>query len=187
MSLSPASEVARAQRGDDAAAEALVRRVGRIALPLAAAVLRDRDAAGDVGQDVAVEVLRGLGRLRDPARFDAWVRRIAVRHTLRAAKDRRRRAAVEVELGPLETASEPHAADALAERDALRVALGSLPPRQQLALALRYVHGLTDAEIAAALGCRPGTAASLLSRGRELLRRHESLADLAFTPLQGGR
>jgi RNA polymerase sigma-70 factor, ECF subfamily len=186
MTCSPARDVERARQGEAAAADVLVRRVGRISLPLAVAVLRDRDVAGDVAQDVAVEVLRSLSRLRDPERFDAWVRRIAVRRTLHAAKARRRRAALEVELGAFDEPSEEHTADALAERDALRAALASLPPRQRVALALRYVHGLTDAEIAAALGCRPGTAASLLSRGREFLRRHESLADLAVTPIHGG-
>src|SRR5207248_1394906 len=36
---------------------------------------------------------------------------------------------------------------------ALRAALAELPPRQRVALALKYVAGLTDSEIAAALDC----------------------------------
>lgn len=47
--------------------EALARRAGAIALPIAAAALRDRERAADVAQDVVVDVLRGLPRLRDPA------------------------------------------------------------------------------------------------------------------------
>lgn len=39
-----------------------------------------------------------------------------------------------------------------------------------MALVLRYVHDLNDREIAAALGCRRGTANALLSRGRAGLR-----------------
>ena len=42
--------------------------------------------------------------------------------------------------------------------------------RQRAALTLRYVHDLTDAEIARALRCRPGTVRSLLSRGRDAVR-----------------
>jgi len=191
--LSPLTEIERAKAGDTAAAEMLVRRVGRIALPLAVAVLHDRDAAGEVSQDVAVEVLRGLRKLRDPGRFDAWVRRIAVRQTLRAARARRLRRSSEVSLENRGSDREPRvgsepdeAADALALRAALRVALADVPPRQRVALALRYVHDLSEVEVAHALGCQPGTAASLLSRGRRLLRQHEALAELSADPLQGG-
>ena len=48
--------------------------------------------------------------------------------------------------------------------------LEGLPPRQRAALTLRYVHDLSDAEIARALRCRPGTVRSLLSRGRDAVR-----------------
>ena len=48
--------------------------------------------------------------------------------------------------------------------------LDGLPARQRAALTLRYVHDLTDAEIARALRCRPGTVRSLLSRGRDAVR-----------------
>jgi RNA polymerase sigma factor (sigma-70 family) len=67
---------------------------------------------------------------------------------------------------------------AIASRAALSKALADLPPRQALALVLRYVHGLTDREIAAALGCRRGTANALLSRGRAALREVAELREL---------
>jgi RNA polymerase sigma factor (sigma-70 family) len=147
---------------DQEIAEVVVRRTGRIALPLATAVLGDRDAAADVAQDVALDVLRGLRKLREPERFNAWVRRIAVRHALRAARRRR------LEL-PLDSVPERGTAASAVLRAELREALAELSPRQRAALALRYVHGLSDAEIAAALGCRPGTASSLLTRARYAL------------------
>jgi DNA-directed RNA polymerase specialized sigma24 family protein len=53
-------------------------------------------------------------------------------------------------------------------------------------LALRYVHDLSDEEIASALGCRVGTAHALLSRGREALRRNPRLAELAPQTATGG-
>jgi RNA polymerase sigma-70 factor (ECF subfamily) len=69
-------------------------------------------------------------------------------------------------------------------RGALADALSELPPKQRVALALRYVHDLSDAEIAAALGCRQGTVHALLSRGRAALRHDPQLALLApgFAP-----
>lgn len=60
----------------------------------------------------------------------------------------------------------------------IREALAQLPPRQRLALALRYVAGLTDRQIADVLGCRRGTACSLLSRGRTALQSSPLLAEL---------
>ena len=183
------AELAAARDGERVTSEAVVRRVGRIALPLAASVLGDRELAGDVAQDVAVDVIRGLRRLRDLERFDAWVRRIAVRHALRAARARRRVRRAEIPLGTL--VDEPGGvagsrAEDVAVRDAVHSAMAALSPRARLAVTLRYVHGLSEAEVAAALGCRPGTAASLLSRARAALLNDPALTDLATNPLSGG-
>jgi RNA polymerase sigma factor (sigma-70 family) len=49
-------------------------------------------------------------------------------------------------------------------------ALGALPHRQRAALVLRFYAGLPDVDIAHALGCRPGTVASLIHRGLAALR-----------------
>jgi RNA polymerase sigma factor (sigma-70 family) len=175
--------VARAHAGDARATEALARRACRLALRTACAILRNRDEASDIAQDVAVDVLRSLGRLRDAEAFDAWVHRITVRRTLRHLKRRAR--AVEVPLDAHEPPvdhTEPEAA--IAARELLASALAELPARQRLALALRYVHDLSDAEIAEALGCRTGTVHALLSRGRTALRRNPLLA--ALLPAPGG-
>jgi RNA polymerase sigma-70 factor (ECF subfamily) len=177
--------VGRYRGGDPAAAEELARRACRLALRTSAAILHSRDEAADVAQDVAVEVLCSLDRLRDPAAFDAWVHRITVRQTLRRLGRRRVARATETPLALLAEPDEP-AAPASADRDGLIVArsvlaaaLAQMAPRQRLALALRYVHDLSDAEIAAALDYRQGTVHALLSRGRAALRRDPRLAEIA--------
>lgn len=176
-----ASQHQRFLAGDIAATEAVVRQAGRITMPLAIAVLGDRDAAADVAQDVALDVLRGVHRLSDPENFDAWVRRIAVRHSIRAARRRRLLRGIEFPLDEAEgTAWETPATDTVLLRAALRAALADLSVRQRAAVALRYIHGLSDAEIAAVLGCRAGTASSLLTRARDLLRKN------GFLALEGG-
>jgi RNA polymerase sigma-70 factor (ECF subfamily) len=183
---SPAAEVRRLRGGDPEAAEALARRAMRLALPTAAALLESREEASDIAQDVAVDALRSLGNLRDPESFDAWVHKITVRHALRRLKRRRRAREVETPLALLPEAAEPVVRqgsdpDALiAAREGLAAALSGLPARQRLALALRYVHDLSDAEIAAALGCREGTVHALLSRGRRTLRRDPQLIEIAI-------
>jgi DNA-directed RNA polymerase specialized sigma24 family protein len=50
-------------------------------------------------------------------------------------------------------------------------ALAALPYRQRAALVLRFYEDRTEAEIAAALGCRPATVRSLVFRGLETLRK----------------
>lgn len=57
------------------------------------------------------------------------------------------------------------------EPDYLRDVLESLPFRQRAVLVLRYWSGLSEAEIADVLGCRPGTVKSLASRGLTQLRK----------------
>jgi RNA polymerase sigma factor (sigma-70 family) len=186
-----AAEVRRFREGDAEAAEVLARRALRLALRTAAALLRSREEAADVAQDVAVDVLRSLHKLRDPEAFDAWVHRITVRHALRRLKRGRRTREVEAPLALLAEEDHPAAvahADVdslLAARQGLVAALSKLSPKQRLALALRYVHDLSDAEIAAALGCRTGTVHALLSRGRKSLRADAQLAELALE-LKGG-
>jgi len=115
--------------------------------------------------------------LREPERLDAWVHRITVRAARRALAARRRQEEHERELvcDAAVEALDPIARVAAHSR--LRDALERLPDRRRLALALRYVIDLSEQDVAAALGCRPGTAAALLSRARAALRAAPELAD----------
>jgi RNA polymerase sigma factor (sigma-70 family) len=124
---------------------------------------------------------RQLHRLREPAAFDAWVHRITVRKTTRAMTRRRLRRAREGGDELLFQAADPHGVDPaedLALQQAMRRALAGLPVKQRLAVVLRYVHDLSEAQIAAALGCAPGTAGSLLSRARTQLRLDAELVQI---------
>jgi RNA polymerase sigma-70 factor (ECF subfamily) len=174
------------------AKEVLARRACTLALRTAAAILRSREAAVDIAQDVALDVLGSVHRLRDPDAFDAWVHRITARHALRYTRKRGRRRTVETPLALLPESQEPVATDAadreglLVARELLAAALAELPVKQRLALALRYVHDLSDADIAAALRCREGTVHALLSRGRAGLRRDPQLAQFALATSSGG-
>jgi len=54
--------------------------------------------------------------------------------------------------------------------DGLLERIDRLPYRQRAVLVLRYFEGLSEAEIADTLGCRPGTVKSLASRALARLR-----------------
>jgi RNA polymerase sigma factor (sigma-70 family) len=152
----------------------LARRAVTLSLRTAAPIIGSVDEARDVAQDVAVIVLQRHGQVRDLGSFDAWVHRIAVREALRAVKKRQHQRNHE---RPVEGVLDAEAAmktasgeERVMSRLVAKSALQRIPPRERAALVLRYVHDLSDEEIAAALRCRRGTVGSLLSRGRERLR-----------------
>lgn len=168
--------VRRCRAGDRDAEAALADRAAARALQIAVVAMGDVHAARDVSQETAVRMLRGIGDLRAPERFDAWVHRIAVSEIRRAYNRGRRRAEVPLDAG---AAGEDDAGERLFVRAGLRAALADLGVRERTAIALRYVHDLDDDQIAHAMRCRPATVRSLLSRARKRLSRHPALADHA--------
>lgn len=170
--------IARARAHDRVALEAIGEHALRIGVRTAAGILRNPQEVDDVAQEVALEVLRGLGKLRNPERFEIWTHRIATNRAIRAAEAARKRASREsLDSGDLhldayvDSAPSP---DAIAESKAtfavLRAAIGLLPPRQRAALVLRHVFDLSQDEIAEVLNCRRGTAGALVSRALATLR-----------------
>lgn len=174
-----ARQIAAAIGGDADAREQVAARALSLSLKTAAGVLASREHAADVAQEVAVQTLRHLPKLREPGAFDGWVQRIAVRETLRQARKRRLRWTREQPADHLPERAASATTSDVGLRQALKRALAALPPRQRVAVVLKYVHDLTEAEIAAALDCPPGTAASLLSRGRAALRANRELLEFA--------
>jgi len=132
---------------------------------------QDRAEAEDLLQVCLERTYRHWHRIAsqggDPERY---ARRILVN----AAVDRRRWLRRRPEW-PLSAAgagpSVPDQVGKVADRDALLRALVRLPARQRSALVLRYFDDLDDTEIAAALGCSPGTVRSHLSRGLARMRQ----------------
>ena len=76
--------------------------------------------------------------------------------------------AIRTALGELNAASETRPVD---EEVAIWQSLACLSPRQRAAVVLRYVEDMSERDIANALGCRPGTVKSLLSRALHSLQR----------------
>jgi RNA polymerase sigma-70 factor (sigma-E family) len=147
----------------------LYARHGPDAVRLAALLTGDPVLAQDLVQEAFVRLGGRLVHLRRPEAFEAYLRRTVV--NLARMHFRRRR----VERAWLARQAHPEREAAstspgVEDRDALRTALGRLPERQRSALVLRFYGDLTHDQIAQALGCRPGTAASLVSRGLARLR-----------------
>lgn len=117
------------------------------------------ETARDLVQDSFVSLHGAWGRADDPR---AYLRRIVVNachsYHRRLRRQRRHVGTLRVEYVDLDA-------------DEISDAIAALPYRQRAAIVLRYWHGASEAEIARALGCRPGTVGSLLHRGIAELRK----------------
>jgi RNA polymerase sigma-70 factor (ECF subfamily) len=142
------SLVTRAQGGDREAFGELY----RTHAPAVARLVRFRMGAED--EDAVAEVFfrawRGLGGYRDTGvPFSAWLYGIA-RHVAIDELRKRHRAEPTDELPDREV--EPMTADLLT----LRGAIDQLPTEQRQVIELKYLVGLTNDEVASAMGCTPG-------------------------------
>ena len=144
-------------------------------------ILRDPELARDAVQEAMVRAWRDLPGLRDPDRFDDWLRRLTVHACIDAARHRRRRV-VEVTLTPFDDTPVADASARIADRDLLDRALGRLDPGQRAIIVLRFYLDLTLPEVAAALGIPLGTAKARLHRSLVAMRIAAGPADGA-TPV----
>src|SRR3954471_4884326 len=83
-----------AMRGDHDAFAALITAATARLFALACLILRDSDRAEDATQEAFVRAWREIPRLRDPDRFDAWLRRLLVNACYDEARRVTRRAEV---------------------------------------------------------------------------------------------
>jgi RNA polymerase sigma-70 factor (sigma-E family) len=81
-----------------------------------------------------------------------------------------RRWSARVTVGSVPERVSPEHTQLSADQDEVRRALLTLPPRQRAVLVLRFYEDMSEAQIAAALDCRPGTVKSQASRGLATLR-----------------
>lgn len=129
----------------------------------------DRELALDAAQAAWIDIVRGLGRLRDPRAFPAWAYRIVSRRCAGQIGEAVRRRELAAAM-----ASEPAESDAGAEGaagvDGLRTAIALLPPGQRSALALFYLEEMSVAEVAVALDVPLGTVKTRLMHARRKLR-----------------
>lgn len=140
-------------------------------LRLAGALTADAGLAEDLVQDVLVKLHIRWDQMGTVAAPQAYVHRMITNEYLSWRRSRSARI-LPVTAGHLEELSGTGVDPAVghADRDALRQEIARLPRRQQAVLALRFYGGLTDTEIAAALGCAPGTVRAYASRALAALR-----------------
>jgi RNA polymerase sigma-70 factor (ECF subfamily) len=147
----------------------------------------DAATARDVTQSVFLGALRGMAAFRAESGLSTWLHRL----TINACVDEHRRRRRWVPMEDVEPAGEPSEDRPQEERyermerlRQIREAVATLGPKVRAAVLLRYVSGLSYAEVASALGCSPGTVASRLNAGHRILARR--LAHLRPAPAREG-
>ena len=163
--------VASARVGDLKAFDLLARRWGRKLLAHAWRLTGDADLAREAAQDGWVEIVRGLGRLRDERAFPAWAYQIVTRRCARQiGRVRRARAlGAAVAIEPLVEGESPETGDPGASVR-LQAALAALPEGQRATVGLFYLEDLSVAEVAVALNVPAGTVKTRLMHARRTLR-----------------
>jgi RNA polymerase sigma-70 factor (ECF subfamily) len=135
-------------------------------------------------QDALVIAWRDLKGLRDPDRFDAWLRKLLVNVCIGHATRERRRT-VNLRVLPVDGPAAPDELLTIADRDQLERGFRQLPPDQRAILVMNHFLGYSPAEIAETLGIPPGTARSRLHNAHRAMRAALE-ADARLTTV-GGR
>lgn len=131
----------------------------------------DAYAAEDLVQEALTRVYVAWPRIRDDG-VHAYVRQVLVNAFIDAGRrPARRRELTHADL-PEVPAPDGFPSD---DRDRVRRALATLPPRMRAAVVLRHWWQLDVAETATVLGCSQGNVKSQTARGLDRLR--ERLAD----------
>jgi len=157
-----------AQRGDHEAFEVLATGSADRLYAVARLILRDLDLAQDAVQESLVQAWRGLPRLRDPERFDAWMHRLLVNACFdQARRQRRWSAKVRVIRNDLPSQDEVRS---IADRDQIERGFRRLRPEQRAVVVLHYYLGLSVPEAARVMSIPVGTAKSRLHYALETMR-----------------
>ena len=138
--------------------------------------------AEDLVSDVLGRAFERWDRIAPMAEPNAYVRRMIVNEYLSWHR-RLARTSPSADVD-LDTVPITDGADERAERDAMIQRLARLPRRQRAAVVLRYYAGLSDADIAAHLGCREVTVRSQISRALASLRLQPNAATPVAPALQ---
>lgn len=191
------SLVARLADGDDDAIGALYDRFGRLVYALALRITRDATTAEEVTQEAFVRLWRSAASfVAERGSVQTWLMRITHNLALNEIRRRQSRPVVaerfdwEVEGAQLESqdaSGDPETVAWERQRASLvRGALDQLPTPQRRAIELAYFGGLSQAEIAAALGEPLGTVKGRMRAGMQRLREVLSAAGLDASAVEAG-
>ena len=166
--------VRRAQRGDLAAYDDLVRRYQQRIYATIYHMTANHEDANDLAQETFIKAFQALKSFKGDSSFYTWIYRIAVNKTINFLKQRSRRAHISLndldfnaehdpDLVALISDKTPRREVALAElQEKLNEAMLKLSEPHRLVVTLHDVQGMSHDEIAEIMDCNIGTVRSRL-------------------------
>ena len=181
------SLVVRARDGDDGSYEALVRRFQDMAVGYAYSILRDFHLAEDAAQEAFLEAYRNLDKLREPAAFPGWFRRIVFKQCDRLTRGQHFTTVPldDAESRAFEPARQAQSVEENEMKDRVLCAIDSLPEHERAAVMLYYTSGYSQNEVAEFLDVPVSTIKKRLYSARNRLR--EMLIDFVEDSLRERR
>lgn len=166
--------VRQAQQGNHDAYAQVIGRFQDMAFAGAYAMLGDAGLAQDAAQEAFMEAYMSLSKLREPAAFPGWFRRIIIKQSDRQLRCRK------VTLVPFEASAPtpsplPDPAFILEKQQThadVHTAVAALPTNQRLVITLFYIQGYSQKEIAAFLECPVTTIKKRLFDARQKLKEN---------------
>ncbi len=158
--MTEAGLVTRAQQGDLAAFEELVKKYQREVYGLACRLVSDAEEARDLAQQAFLQAFVHIREFRQQSAFRTWLFRIAINQCYNFLKSRKRYGEpVDVQDMVLESEDSPEA-DLVAEEERARLyqALEKLPAKQRAVITLKLEQNLSYQEIAQVVGGTAGAA-----------------------------
>lgn len=147
-------------------------------------ILRDDDRALDAVQDALLSAWLHIRAVRDPDRFEAWLRRLLIRACYREARRVGRRRVMELHITQLDAPADEDLQRTIALRDQLERGFRRLSTEQRAVLVVHHYLGLPDLEAAVVLDIPLGTFKSRLNRAAAALRASLEADDRSPTPAQ---
>jgi RNA polymerase sigma-70 factor (ECF subfamily) len=181
----PGEEIAlvrRAQRGDLAAYDELVRRYQERIYATVYHMTSNHEDANDLAQDSFIKAYQALKSFKGGSSFYTWIYRIAVNKTINFLKQRKNRTHMSLndldfnaehdpDLVALVSDKTPRREAHLAElQQKLNEAMLKLSEPHRLVVTLHDVQGLAHEEIAEIMDCNIGTVRSRLFYARQQLQ-----------------
>jgi RNA polymerase sigma-70 factor, ECF subfamily len=140
---------------------------------IAVRILADQTDAEDALQETYLRAYNALaaGRYDERLRMEAWLVTIVTRVSIDSLRNRKRRAAADE--------AEPRAHASLDEDQLTAIVelgrwVSELAPDQRAAVVLKFMEGMTSAEVAVILGVSEGAVEQRLLRARAALKRREA-------------
>lgn len=163
----------RAQSGDVAAFDELLKAVQEPLYRYIFGLVREATLAEDVLQEVFMRIYRKLKWLREPKVFRSWAYQIATREAFRHLKRERPWADQVRDENALKMISLPPPREEFAPEviERLPQLVADLSPASRAVIVLYYLHEMSLDETAAVLEIPLGTVKSRLAYGLESLRR----------------